>query len=187
MTPIETTPPAGVHPQLLLLPWYLSGTLPKSDRESVTTHLGNCAACRAELESLTMLRRTLRATLVAASPATRSARRWRGLAAAAAILIVIESGILLAQGPVPVATVATVASRGLAPAPVRLEVTANPTTTELAFRSALLALSARVVAGPTSDGRYVLELGDADPARVAAALERAHASSAIVGAAVRVP
>ena len=182
MTLIETTPPAGVHPQVLLLPWYLSGTLPKSDRESVTSHLGSCAGCRAELESLTMLRRTLRATLVAASPATRSARRWRGLAAAAAVLIVIESGVLLAQG---VAPVATVASRGLAPAPVRLEVTANPTTTELAFRSVLLSLSAHVVAGPTSDGRYLLELGDANPARVAAALERAHASSAIGGAAVR--
>ncbi|HUO74226.1 MAG TPA: zf-HC2 domain-containing protein [Solirubrobacteraceae bacterium] len=184
MTPIETTP--EVHPQVLLLPWYLAGTLPKDDRETVTDHLGNCAACRSELEELTTIRRTIRATLVAVSPATRHARRWRTLAAAAAVLVFIETGVLLTLDHAP-ATPVIVASRGLPPEPARLDITANPESSELALRTLLLALSAHVIAGPSADGHYVVELTDADPGRVAAALERARAERAVVHAAVRAP
>ena len=54
------SPHDGIHPQALLLPWFLSGTLEAAERKQVTAHLAECAACRTELESLTVLRRLLR-------------------------------------------------------------------------------------------------------------------------------
>lgn len=63
---IELLPP-GVHPQALLLPWYLSGTLAASEQQDVTGHLAGCAACRAELAALTRDRHFVR-ELLGASP-----------------------------------------------------------------------------------------------------------------------
>jgi anti-sigma factor RsiW len=55
------TLPAGVHPEVGLLPWYATGTLSESDRERIARHLQSCRDCSAELEDLIEVRRTLQA------------------------------------------------------------------------------------------------------------------------------
>jgi hypothetical protein len=52
--------PPEVHPQALLLPWYLSGTLSPSERDEVAAHLRGCENCAAELAALTRDRRLVR-------------------------------------------------------------------------------------------------------------------------------
>ena len=52
------TLPAGVHPEVELLPWYANGTLGEPDRQRVAQHLESCRDCTRELEELTDIRRT---------------------------------------------------------------------------------------------------------------------------------
>jgi anti-sigma factor RsiW len=70
------------HPQIQLLPWYLSGTLHNIERRQVTAHLAHCQACRAELEALTLVRRIVRESFAQAPPGllSRLLRRIRGAA-----------------------------------------------------------------------------------------------------------
>ena len=55
------TLPAGVHPEVELLPWYVNGTLGEADRQRVARHLESCRDCSRELEDLVETRRTLTA------------------------------------------------------------------------------------------------------------------------------
>ena len=45
----------GVHATTDLLSAYLDGELPAGDGERIEAHLGRCASCRAELDSLLSL------------------------------------------------------------------------------------------------------------------------------------
>jgi hypothetical protein len=56
------------HPQMQLLPWYLSGTLNDVERRQVTVHLAHCQVCRAELEALTLVRRIVRESFAEIAP-----------------------------------------------------------------------------------------------------------------------
>jgi len=67
--------PLDIHPTALLLPWYLSGQLAQSERSEVDAHLATCAACRAELESLTSLRTGVRAMFEEAPGPSARVRR----------------------------------------------------------------------------------------------------------------
>jgi anti-sigma factor RsiW len=51
------TLPAGVHPEVELLPWYANGTLAEPDRQRVAQHLESCRDCTRELQDLTDMRR----------------------------------------------------------------------------------------------------------------------------------
>jgi anti-sigma factor RsiW len=59
----EKTP--DVHEVVLLLPWYLNGTLAEGERLEVERHLSNCPECRRELESLSGVRTQTREMLAA--------------------------------------------------------------------------------------------------------------------------
>jgi|KBSMisStaDraftv2_1062788.scaffolds.fasta_scaffold252349_3 Predicted transmembrane transcriptional regulator (anti-sigma factor) len=61
------TLPAGVHPEVELLPWYANDTLRQDDRQRVARHLESCPDCRRELDELTDIRRSLN-TLYDAEP-----------------------------------------------------------------------------------------------------------------------
>jgi len=76
-----------VHPQVLLLPWYLSGTLSAGEQAEVAEHLASCTACRDELESLQDFGPSIRsafADLSAPSPAALQAVKARIAAGPAA-------------------------------------------------------------------------------------------------------
>ena len=55
------TLPAGVHPEVELLPWYAAGTLAASERQRIERHLETCGDCRRELDDLTDVRGALTA------------------------------------------------------------------------------------------------------------------------------
>jgi anti-sigma factor RsiW len=74
MTDPETLP-AGVHPEVELLPWYATGTLGEADRERVARHLESCRDCSRELEDLADIRRALsELSRLEAEPSARVAR-----------------------------------------------------------------------------------------------------------------
>ncbi len=69
------TIPAGVHPEVELLPWYANGTLGTTDRQRVTHHLESCQDCRRELDDLTRMMRSVQAVYrEQPEPSTRLAR-----------------------------------------------------------------------------------------------------------------
>lgn len=70
------------HPQIQLLPWYLSGTLNDTERRQMTVHLAHCQLCRAELEALTLVRRIVRESFADSAPGLfrRMLRKLRGAA-----------------------------------------------------------------------------------------------------------
>ncbi len=62
----------ATHPTVLLLPWYVSGTLKDSERLAVERHLADCASCRRELDDLKTLRAPLKDAFAAApAPSAR--------------------------------------------------------------------------------------------------------------------
>jgi len=173
--------PPGVHPQALLLPWFLAGTLTEFEREAVTAHLATCRSCQLELEAVQNTRRLVREALAAepaarpdlearvmqaitreaAAPAAvvnpmRAARLWRLAASVAFATIAVETAMIAfrTEHPLPVA----VASRGLAPESLRVELTLQPAATEASMRALFLSLHARIVDGPDASGRYVVEI-----------------------------
>jgi hypothetical protein len=88
--------------------------------------------------------------------------RWWRLAAGVAIAAVAVETVMIAvrsERPVP-----AVASRGIAPERVRIELTLEPTASEATVRDLLLGLHARIVDGPDAGGRYIVELAPASVA-----------------------
>lgn len=57
------------------LPWYLSGTLSRAERDEVAVHLEACTQCRAELDSLRLVRSQVRAVADDGSAPTPAVRR----------------------------------------------------------------------------------------------------------------
>ena len=90
------TLPAGVHPEVELLPWYATGTLAEPDRQRIARHLESCRDCSGELQELvdmqrnlqalyrqeaepsTQLARSVMARVAADAAGSQGRRRWRG-------------------------------------------------------------------------------------------------------------
>ena len=199
--------PPGVHPQALLLPWFLGGTLTEFEREAINAHLFSCRACQLELESVRASRELVRDALGRAdvpSSATeqrvmqaigpqpslrRAAPRGmrnplllRRLAAGLSIAVIGVQGVAILYLSRPQATTLppVVASRGLAPARAQVRVLLAPTATEREVRQLLLALNAHIIDGPGSDGGYVLELAPSGVDAHASPLERLRANPGLV-------
>jgi anti-sigma factor RsiW len=69
------TVPSHVHREMILLPWYVNGTLAEAEKELVDRHLPTCPACRSELDDLSALRMDLGAAYHAQpGPSSRAAR-----------------------------------------------------------------------------------------------------------------
>jgi hypothetical protein len=94
--------------------------------------------------------------------------RWAQVAAIA--LIVVESGLLL-RGVAP--DQVDITSRAVAPVATRLRVAFEPTASEAQIRALLSELQGRITDGPNAKGEYVVEVSNADPKAVAAALASA--------------
>ena len=73
------TLPAGVHPEVQLLPWYATGTLGEADQQRVARHLESCRDCNRELEDLTQIRQAL--TELSRQEAEPSPRIYRSVMA----------------------------------------------------------------------------------------------------------
>jgi hypothetical protein len=153
------------HPQVQLLPWYLSGTLNSVETRQVTAHLGQCELCRAELESLTLMRRIVRQSF--ADPGAGMPRRT-----VAAVGVVLAS-VIAVQLAVIIRLWPTSPINGAPPTPVpprvgtSLRLLPNPNASTGLLEEFLQRLQARIVDGPDSDGSYVVVIPTTDPGRVA--------------------
>ena len=192
MTGADTQEPE-VHPVALLLPWYVTGQLSERERRQADEHLARCADCRAQLVELQVMCSQVREASADqpvpemlgaikarirphARPATKGssgaaanllralfASNW--VRAAAVAVILVQSGVLVWMSQhMPLG--GEVISRSLPSPATRLRVLFQPMAPEQDMRRLLLATRARIVAGPSADGVYIIEVPTTDPARI---------------------
>jgi hypothetical protein len=104
--------------------------------------------------------------------------RWAP--AAALLLALVPTGLLLRQAAEPNGNVPTVTTRGLGDSPTRLTARFNPQATEAQIRGLLVTLGAHIVDGPGAAGDYVMELAATDPQALSQKINAARAHPEIL-------
>ncbi|GJL82909.1 MAG: hypothetical protein DHS20C01_25430 [marine bacterium B5-7] len=190
MTERDLENPESLH---LLLPFYVNGSLDDAERHSVETYLENNPAARTEVVFLQRLRDEVRQTdqgslgafgqkrLEKEIAQTRSrpavtSTRWRAIAAAAALLAVIQGGLLfnIWQSDDGYKMLGVGGSAGV-------EVIFNETATEAEIRSLLNEVGATIRSGPGALGVYRIELEHSlENADINKVIEKLRENSAIV-------
>lgn len=188
----------STHPDELL-PWYVNGTLEGPERARVEKHLESCRRCRDEAAWLARLREQIKAEGGADAPGELGLRRlmrqvrgseakprarrlqwWQPALAAAVVVIVIQSVLLVKPwqeaetGIVPL---------GMQVSGAVVQVEFAPTATEAQIREVLQAVDGIIVEGPGALGVYRIRLqgvSPADDARVAAAVAALRARKGVV-------
>lgn len=161
-----------------LLPWYVRGRLGGADLAQVESHLLSCAECRRELDAEQPLQQwlgvagapapaggsdvetglaRLRARLTPPRPLPRPAPRWMpwALGLQGAALCLLATVLLLRQAEAP--SYQGLSGGGVAPG-ADVILMFKPGVSEQALRELLLAQGARIVAGPTETGAYLLRV-----------------------------
>ena len=147
-----------------LLPWYLSGTLNIVETRQVTAHLGHCELCRAELESLTLMRRVVRQSFAEPGPGVPR-RIVARVGVVLAAVIALQLALIIGLWPRHPVT-ATLPARPLqVGTPLRL--LPNPSASARLLEDLLHRFDARIVDGPDSDGSYLVVIPTADPGHMA--------------------
>ena len=182
-----------------LLPWFANGTLDDAEQAKVRRHLTRCLACNQELARLRKLRTMFlqedsdpqatqglariqarigqvesgsgaRARLRTLAMQWRAARPWLRGAIIAQFLILLLSTAALLRQPVP----HVYHTLGTADAPASsyasLAVVFNSARPERDIRAVLLRFHARITDGPSSGGKYTLEVPAAEQERLLAQL-----------------
>ena len=188
----------STHPDELLS-WYVNGTLEGPERARVEKHLESCRRCRDEAAWLARLREQIKAEGGADAPGELGLRRlmrqvrgseakprarrlqwWQPALAAAVVVIVIQSVLLVKPwqeaetGIVPL---------GMQVSGAVVQVEFAPTATEAQIREVLQAVDGIIVEGPGALGIYRIRLqgvSPADDARVAAAVAALRARKGVV-------
>jgi anti-sigma factor RsiW len=163
----EATPPdRSSHPQMQLLPWYLSGTLNIVETRQVTAHLAHCELCRGELESLTLMRRVVRQSFAESGPGVAGKMTRTPVGIILACVFALQLAVIVrlwTARPVAAATAAVGAPRK----GTQLRLIPNPNISARLLEDFLHRLEARMVDGPDGDGSYVVVIPTADPGLVA--------------------
>jgi anti-sigma-K factor RskA len=171
---------AQEHPEVLL-PWYVNHTLSGDELELVEQHLATCEQCRTEVAALQQMRDGYKQQHAAQSPGSLGLARlkaeikrnkreqqkenlsrpsflwWRPMMAAAVLVIVIQS-VLLVRLERPEDTITPLS--GKPAAEVVLQVRFNPQATERQIREALTAVDGEIVSGPGALGIYRITLNN---------------------------
>lgn len=167
-----------------LIPWFVNGSLDETDEALVRAHCKECGDCRADIAREKELREAI------ASLSSGPDRGWAGLrdkilqrpppaerGIASSLRRPVPLGWAVA-GQLAVAASVAIAFLTLAPAEPdpgyrllsspdqaasgNVIVLFTPDTTEATMRSALEAVDARIVDGPTASGAYVLRVVERD-------------------------
>lgn len=187
-----------------LLPWYVNGTLTDGERGRVEAHLSGCARCLRELDwlcalrsaaaesaasmedhadaSLDRLRRRLNVGVAQRvfSPLREARGTWRrapawarwALAAELVLCVALAGALAFTRAPAAYHTLGSGSTAGTAEA--RLVVIFEPSVTESRLRALVQHNGARVVAGPTGTGAYVLAVPRTRAAQALLRLRSAH-------------
>ena len=172
-----------------LLPWYVTGRLEPAELARVEAHLAGCEECQEEVRFERTLAQSVKnlpldaevgwrrlARRLKAEPArvhgrwpgARTTALWGGWAVAACALVAV--GVTVAprtQGPAGQYH-ALGASHSVTPG--NMVVIFRPDTPERVIRTALTAVGARIVDGPTAADAYVLQVPAAQRAQALAQL-----------------
>lgn len=171
------------HPDELL-PWYVNGTLDDDEQRRVAAHLDVCGRCRAEVEWLRALRAGVKQATGATAPGELGLKRlqrdlrresrsgvshwWRPAFAAAALLLVVQSAVLVRH--MGTSSPAVLRPLGVGGQPQVLQVTFAPQAREQQIRNLLQTIDAELVGGPGTVGVYRLRVeGGAEAVREAIA------------------
>ncbi|GAA0744572.1 zf-HC2 domain-containing protein [Ideonella azotifigens] len=165
--------PGGHADVLVLLPWYLGGSLDAVERAQIDAHLAGCARCRAALaeerqlaalqaesasptgnvnQGLAALRQQLAANPPRRPQATRG--RWAAWGSLAAVLAGVAVLPVLWQHE----TEPSYRGLGSAGVAANAVVKFRADTTEAQIRAALSDSGAKLVGGPTATQLYLLAL-----------------------------
>ena len=181
------------HPEELLA-WYVNGRLSDSERAEVEAHIAGCDYCQGEISLLKIMRAEAKKT--AASPgelaklrfmreikrdkaatSTPATGTWwkQGLAVAAALVIMIQTGVILTFGPKtdsqgPGIQTAQTAPKADPAAGVRLasgmaadlKLQFQPDATVQQVNRLLDSINARIVSGPDADQYYEVDVEGID-------------------------
>jgi len=185
-----------------VLPWLVNGTLPESERASVSAHLDACLVCRRERERLRVLAalvkapseeqrcedalRRLHARISKRAPEARPAP-W----AAAAVLALVV-GLVTTLSDNTEASVAWLKNTGLSmmsqshvadssSSAIRAHLVFYDNITERQLRALLLSVGADLIEGPTAGGVYTIAFSRApNPQAVDTALSELRHSRRVV-------
>lgn len=150
-----------------LLPWYLNGTLAAEERAQVEAYLAERPEAAEELALLQRMRSEVRAQqpggpgelglrrlLKSVRAERREPARWRWAAAAAVLVVLVQSGIIaqLYQRDEAFRPLSGPAAGDL------YQIRFHPDATEAALRELLLDADAVIVDGPSASGIYRLRL-----------------------------
>lgn len=188
----DTQSPSRDPDLKLLLPWYVNGTLSEEEHRRVEVYLETSPDARSEVAFLRALRRQVKEERADTTPgelgpgelglkriqrriaqehrsARPSAAWWRPAAIAAALVILVQSAVLIEtwQG---VGTV--MPAGGERRAGAVLQVTFAPDATEQEIREILQAIEGSLDGGPGALGVYRIRLGEVEPGDTAS-IERA--------------
>ncbi len=178
----------------LLLPWYVNRALGEGERNEVDQLLQEDGTARQEVEFLTAVREGVRNQQYG-SPgefgwrrlqgeierdrrgAQGAARWWRPAMAAAALVIIVQGGVLfsLVTEQPAYKPLGEPASTGAV-----LQVAFKPSATEREIRQLLREVDGSLITGPSALGLYRIRLGSDDVNHIAAALERMSSATAVV-------
>ena len=175
----------------MLLPWYVTSQLDADATLAIDAHLENCGACRQLLAEERQLRDAVVAIPEAAAVAaavpirfglprlrqTRSPSSWSRVVRSAAANIRTSSkvGWFLAAQAAVILIVFDVGQSTMQPSPAyrtlssasssetgNVIIAFEPTSTEEEIRSALKAVDAKIVGGPTASDAYILHVAESD-------------------------
>lgn len=157
-----------------LLPFYINGTLTGPERAELEAALATDAKLRGEAEYLRSLRekikhnakvsagdlplRRVQKQIARERKTTLAPHWWRPALAAAALVIVIQSGVL-----VQTFTTAPKYEPLSAPSPAQFSVRFAPGASASAIQALLEEIDAQIIAGPIGPGFYELRIKTKDP------------------------
>jgi len=178
-----------------LLPWYVNGTLAAEERMQVKEYVAADPNGQAEVDFLKSVQTAIREQQEdVVSPAefgwqrlqrtipeqrhesnTESTNRWwRPTLAAAAILLMIQGGVLLQIWPVYQQHYTVLSSHPQSTGGTVLQISFEPNITEQRLREIINKVDARIIGGPGSLGIYRLQLPEniKQPAEVGLLIEK---------------
>jgi hypothetical protein len=159
-----------------LMPWYINGTLPESEREELDKHFGDCLPCRAALKQERRMQELIRrqsevplssehgmADLVRRIDGKRAGLRsagmgWRLAFAASLVFCIVTGTWMLGLWESQLDSFSTLTTSGESRPPTLIDIVFGESVTEAEIREIIRGIDGQLVAGPSELGRYTVSV-----------------------------